>query len=100
MHLASSIFMMATTKFVPGYDDLTEMKDEGTSRKRRISPVKGREEKSVPASKQSIATPKKALTLVKENRNSPNPSINSILNHNYPRFTQVGSNFKEKSKLH
>ncbi len=42
MHLAAHIFMASTTKFVPGYEDLSSMEAEAKSSIRKASPLKNR----------------------------------------------------------
>lgn len=65
MHLAASVFMMATTKFVPGYDDLSSLSSQAkSSRQRPISPLKPRDGQSTPRNKPNTIEVKKTGTVV------------------------------------
>lgn len=117
MHLSASIFMMATTKFVPGYDDLSSLSSQAkSSRQKPISPLKPREGQSTPHNRQSIiethkaktpakaepnksVEPKKAASTVKEAGSNRYSSSISGLIENSPRFNSNISNFGQKSKL-
>lgn len=104
MHLSASIFMMATTKFVPGYDDLSSLSSQAkSSRQKPISPLKPREGQSTPHNRPSLietqkttnpakgepkksVEPKKAASTVKEAGSNRYTSNISGLIENSPRF--------------
>lgn len=65
MHLASSIFMMATTRYLADHSDLSSMRDASQSKNKRVPPIRDTREKSVPTKKAIVETPKKPLTPVK-----------------------------------
>lgn len=81
MHMAAHIFMLATTKFVPGFDDLSSMSGEAKSyRKGPASPSKSsskaKEGHSVPPSRENrVETKKTAVTPSKVIESTVKPAV-------------------------
>jgi hypothetical protein len=120
MHMAANIFMIATTKFVPGFDDLSSLSGEARSyRKSSASPLKprdkAREGQSMPPNKQEKVDPKRS-TVTPPNKHekvepkrstvipsrvvesSLKPSMVSGTNYQSPKFNQM-SDMHGKSRL-
>ena len=83
--------MNSTTRFVPGFNDLSGV-DDGDSHRNKKRTLSGRpKDESMTQKRQNALTPKKAVTPGKNQNqgiNSPSQSVTSILNYNSPKNNQ------------
>lgn len=92
MHMSANIFMLATTKFVAGFEDLSSMEGEARSyRKGPASPLKpkskGKEGQSMSPSKKDKVEPRRsAITPSKVMESSVGASGAYGSNYQSPKF--------------